>query len=824
MNKPLALCFLCVLIVLAGCKRPIPKSDPPPIQNSTEAREQRLTESSWIIRSIVRDLADMTAFVGDWKQVPVPEAAIKVQPLPRDAAGYHYKVTLEAPCKLVLQIDLPGSIWDSAAYQPAAAALLAAYRLSPQAMDQTSLPDTPLKMLTSPRAYLIQRENQRVAATLNEHPLSAEAHEQAALVVAVLGLRENSGALWDPRAMNNRATAHLALAGALRGGSLSEAGEIAELLTGLEADTKKDCAERIERLQARVSEAPLLAPWLMAAGLRNTRDWRLLKDPARATLLERIEFFRAQCEAVSTDAAAKQLLAGKPEPITDWANIVLQLNFSVENGHVFTANALGLELQEISEVFPASREAKLSPQVLAQFINKEPRGAVTLDGQGVPTMLPIDEGMWAHYFQRHLCHIANRTDVFLRDKWGVPEKAQVFETGISNLCAQLTFAPLLHVLWNRAGHEDLSGMEAAAELTKAHPEWVTECVWKEVRRPGVLKTLQEWYNPGLPPGTAYCYVGRSQCVTTVKRMAPDDLRRLHELAPWQFGVTFDYLKALHGQNPSPEQARSVFGPFLDFYLPALSWCAHYSKANPGEYIDTCERMAQWDPGYYLRLAEYCHEHQMDERGVQAMEQAGAHEADSVWLANTCGWVVDYYFDHGNRDRALALAKFAAEVYSFSGLATMGRLQERLGDLKAAETYFDKIKDRYDDAAPLIAFYKRQSERDPGSPYAAKFNDNIGSVFPEGLKPADLATFTAPPQKGVMIAEQNERLRQCGLSKGDIIVALDGIRVGSFPQYSLVRDFTTSPHMELIVFRNGQYQLVKAELPERRFGVDFRSWP
>jgi len=30
-------------------------------------------------------------------------------------------------------------------------------------------------------------------------------------------------------------------------------------------------------------------------------------------------------------------------------------------------------------------------------------------------------------------------------------------------------------------------------------------------------------------------------------------------------------------------------------------------------------------------------------------------------------------------------------------------------------------------------------------------------------------------------------------------------------------------MEFIVFQAGKYQLVKAEVPDRRFGVDFRSW-
>jgi len=56
------------------------------------------------------------------------------------------------------------------------------------------------------------------------------------------------------------------------------------------------------------------------------------------------------------------------------------------------------------------------------------------------------------------------------------------------------------------------------------------------------------------------------------------------------------------------------------------------------------------------------------------------------------------------------------------------------------------------------------------------------------------------------------------------VALDGKRTEIFQQYAYIRALTNSPHMEFIVFQGGKYQTVTAEIPERRFGLDFHTWP
>ena len=818
---------LCVsmLVLLASCKRSPSTAEPAKPENPPDVRNEQL----WIVESIVRDIADMAIYASSGKDAPLPGDALTIKPQPADARGYHYNVVIHLPGEsksLELPVDIEGPIWDRAAYQPLAHALLEQLKLAGK-VDSIATNENPLRLLASPTAEGIQQQNIRVSALLNEHPLSPEAHEQAALIVGVLGLRENAGSFWDTRGMCNRATAHLALATALRGNQpMSDSGEVGELLIGLLDDTKKDCEQRIEKLKSRALANPELSPWIIAAQLRNRRDWRILEHPSTASLLERIEYFRAQCEAISPDIASQQLLKKSPENIADWSRILLQFDFSVGDGHTFTKRGLKSEFLEISQIFPGIRAGKLTAETLAETLNKLPGEAVARDASGNARITVIDDGMWALFFQRHLCHVAARTDCFLRKKWGVPDQAAEFEAAIGTLFSKLTLAPMMFVTWDNPHHEDQETIAKAAELARQHPEWVPAVIWGTIPHNASIKPLAigRWFSPALPAGTAYCYNGRNRSVPKLKTPSIADLQKLYDIAPWHFGVALDYMQALYNKNPTPEQCRSVIGPFLDFNVGAMRWYAHYVKDDPKEYVSICQKIANVDPEEYLTLGRYYREHKMDDAAAEAIEAAIKNNVDPVSVTYSTGWLVDYYFDRGKKDRALEIAKDAAEVYSNVGLTTMAKLQERMDNSHEAESFFEKIKERYDDAGPLIAFYQRQVTLHPNADFAEKLRLNINAIFPGGIKTVTLADFAEPPKKGVIISKDNNLLLKCGLKAGTIIVALDGKQTENFPQYKTVRDLTDSPHMEFIVFQNGKYNLVKAEVPERRFHIDFFSWP
>ena len=132
--------------------------------------------------------------------------------------------------------------------------------------------------------------NDIVSARLARSPMSARAHETAAMVLAAFALREAASDLTDPRWAMNRMTAHLAVAGALRqGGSrMSVDGMLAGAALEALANRQGTALQIIERLGDVHRDSPTAA-WQRVLIMRVTHDWRVVKTPATATRLEKRE-------------------------------------------------------------------------------------------------------------------------------------------------------------------------------------------------------------------------------------------------------------------------------------------------------------------------------------------------------------------------------------------------------------------------------------------------------------------------------------------------------------------------------------------------------
>jgi S1-C subfamily serine protease len=98
------------------------------------------------------------------------------------------------------------------------------------------------------------------------------------------------------------------------------------------------------------------------------------------------------------------------------------------------------------------------------------------------------------------------------------------------------------------------------------------------------------------------------------------------------------------------------------------------------------------------------------------------------------------------------------------------------------------------------------------------SEHIPSLFPGGIKRVTVSSFNLPPADGVLISEENAETAKANLSKGTVIVALDGIQVHNFDQFTYARDSVTTQGLDLIVWQDNQYHEVKAKPPGRRFGV------
>ncbi len=786
------------------------------IENDPIALDVRNEEQSMVeaILGEITGLASFAASSGEGAEVTVKRVAA-------DPAQYEIRINLSTPVETTLTLDpAEGSIWNPSRYAPFTAQLLKALALKPAAAETLLDATTLLTALSEPTATKLKAENERLSAHLTQYPLDAEGYAEAAVLVGTLGLRENSGFFWDTRALCNRATALLAFSEALRGedAPTTPSARLGRLLVGLLEDTKRESAGWIDELAGNAASLPALTPWINAARLRNTRDWRTLADPGKATLLERIEFLRAVSESISPEIAAERLEGAAEEPVADWSRILLQYDFTVGTGHAIARKALGVEFKEIAALFPEAAKETGSPEALLRALAVEPQGMAT---QGEVRV--IDDGTWAHFSQRHLLHVAQRVHLFLADKWGVREEAVEFRNTMRQFLAPLSFFPLLEHLWHGA-RPSAEAQQAAAALATEHPEWIADGAWAAADKlnPAFPKMTQ-WFSNGLPIGTAYSFYTRLSALPQVSHASLAEIEALYEIAPVHYGVGRRYYELKSGGQPTPALYQSIMKPFLDYNVYAMTAYARLVENNPAKYAEVIEAAARLEPYYYIRLARYYMRNGLKPQAITAFEAAMEHEANSIAVANISKPFIFYYYEQGNTERALAIAKMAAEVYSHKGLEAMAELSEKMGNLDVAEEHFLKIVERYEDAGGLYLFYQRQAGGNAQSRYTEKMNAITAKLFPEGLKKVGRGDFSGVPAAGVLIEDESNLLRRNGLQQGDIVTALDGVRTDSFPQYCFVRSLKETPEMELIIYRDGSYKTIPANAPNRRFNCSMATY-
>ncbi len=817
---------VCLLLFIGGCSRPAAPLSVAPDQP---------TEQRWIIGDIARDAVGMAVFAAAperWTDLPAD--AVSVRESAGNAPGQAYSLHLTLPGvgdPIVGDLKLAASVWSPGLYVPTLRALFTRLKIDPPATTDPNEDQEGanlLKILANPLTAEIETQNRRLSDELQAHPLDARAHEQAALLLGTLAMRENSGLFWNPRGLCNRAVAHLAFARALRP-EASECGEVAELLVGLIIDTKADCQKRIAALQTQVAAHPELGPWATAAAMRNTRDYRLLTNPRNATFLERVEQFRAMSEAINAEQAVERVENQQPATAPDWGRMVLQGDYSVDSGHRFALRAVGLELNDAVQIFPELRTAR-APAQFAAVYNPPPGDAVQADENHRPRFHVIDRGIWAQFFQRHLLHAAGGAYDFLQHKWGVPDEARSFRVQMGPLLKPLTLYPLC---LGSLGKEDGDALfPRAADLINQHMEWVGDGAWGTMVKGVPLryakggswqKVIGAWFSPRLPVGTAYGFDWRAEYSKTLPTPGLPELQAVYNVAALKYDVSRLYLNArTPGRLPSPAEFRQTMGLLLAYYLPAITGEAQLVKDDPAQYGALINQAAALNPNYDLVLGRYYVDHRMEPEAAQAYQAAIDHGADAVSVYSSTGWLVNYYYDHGQQARALAIAERGAEVYSFNGLETMASLMERMDRIPEAESYYAKISERYRDARPVNLFYTRQAPTHPE--YREKMQAAEKDIFPQGIEDVTLDRLVGKPTKGVVVHGENALSRQFGLKPGAIIVGIDGKRVRNINQYFYVRALKDSPQIDLLVYQDGHYQAISAQVPGRKFNLVFTTWP
>ncbi len=462
------------------------------------------TEQLWVVRSLLNEVARFAALASGresdlWERDAVQVTGYALQD-GRD--WYRLRVRHGAGQVWETEISLPDGAWNTAAYVPFTQELLRRARVTlPGAAPAASSRYSSLVALTAPRSELMQRENARISGWLQSSPLDPLAHEEAALLAVTLGWRDASGSFRDPRDLCQRATAHLIFARTLRGHAQSETGAVAELMTGLVGRSSADHEQRLRKLAVRAVASPELQPWITTAELMLGRDWHPVAEANNASLLERIELFRAICKTDGSTAACVQLGRRQFEDVADWPRNFFEHDFSVAEGRRFSRFALPFETDEAVRVFPELAGQPIQSAAFAKALNSPIEPCVTGEGPASARVCVLDAGLWGHFLQRHLCHAIVRTGDHLRATAAVPRTAEAFMQSTAIIFRHLKLIPMAAVY---SGDPEWlqSASPAVATLVKQHPDWVSQKIWASFVRQAPaevtrgLPSVAQWSGEG----------------------------------------------------------------------------------------------------------------------------------------------------------------------------------------------------------------------------------------------------------------------------------------------------------------------------------------
>ncbi len=377
-------------------------------------------EQTWIVNEIVRDLAEVI-FFGSKPEAPSDQLRVHLANIASRSPTF--RISIEAPSlHLERSFELKHHIWSAETYAPIAAEMLANLKSG----DSKRQPPDPalLKALTDGKTTTIIRNSRRVSDQLAERPLDPDLHEQAALLIGALALREATGDFADTRGLLCRMATHLSLARALRPAE-GDAGRLARIITLCLVDREAEALEVIKAL------GPEQSRWANALKLRATSDWRSLKNPEKSSALEQMELFRA-LRVTGLDSRALSLLkeiGARSEP--EWSRVAIGGHFSVQEGHAFASASVPLEIIATVADWGAFTTAELKDEQIVEVLNRPATRCVSRTIEGRAQLEVLGWGQLAAFHQRQLAQAIEKTFSFLDAQLGVPEDAHAFRKQIA---------------------------------------------------------------------------------------------------------------------------------------------------------------------------------------------------------------------------------------------------------------------------------------------------------------------------------------------------------------------------------------------------------
>ncbi|MEM0896299.1 MAG: hypothetical protein AAGJ79_05375 [Verrucomicrobiota bacterium] len=689
-------------------------------------------------------------------------------------------------------IELEGPVWDPSAYGEIFSKLA-------RKAERRELPERAsiLPLLVNPSVENLQKVNLKLSERLQLQPEDFVAHEQAALLQGIFALRENCGLWSDTRMALCRMTVHLVVADYLRGEKeASYDGAWAEFLLQFHLGKRTRALELLENLRKNAPDGNAYESWCNAAEVLITQDWRSGHGKEPPSAIEGMAYFRAYCGHVDADQAIPILR--EYEVLAETADGVRSVlngrGFSVGVGHIANDFGLAYELKELGEVFDTPRGDRLfaKPEKLAEIVNVEPWCSMS-DPEG-KSFRVIDDGQWGLYFQRHFVHLAGLVVYWIERQLGL--SAEEWEESLVPIVGKFSMGPLAMPYLRASQARYNKSLRQAGEFAKKRPYLVTFGLlqsfgWDrlEFERKVPLPEMEEWFTTILPPETLYSASSRLGFFD-VRGIPLETLKEYSKSDPWNRTLAYRRYR-VSGEGEA--ELVAAYGPILNYNASGMSKLAALHRPDEEKYIGTMQQLCEMRPYYFMQLGEYQLNRGKLEAAAESYEKAFARTTNTVALSHSSRFLVHSYLKNGEKKKARRLAKDMAFVYSYSGLETAMLFFIETGNLEKAQEKADAIEERYGDNSPQFVMRYHDPAGKLGLPLEAIFPEK-----PEKVKMKDFEPGEIPD--GLRVDTTNEVTGLIGLRKGDVILALNGVRVRTIPQYQLVARSGLSPAVHYIVRR------------------------
>ena len=829
------------------------------------------SEDEWIITDITEELARQI-FYAARKKLPEKPVRVKLNYASTKADALALTLAFEglADAGQAALPPLPRAehVWSPRKYLPTARVLARELGLRSSVEAPSSTGPAMLKALLDARAAVIQGENRKLSERLQENFTSPSGHEQAALLHAMLALRESSDLFFDARRAMSRATVHLCLAKLLAGkAGASAVGVLAEAALEIAAGRTADAVRRLDAIAATAD--PAAKDWSLALRLRATGNWQLATAPEGQPLLVRLAYLRALAASMGKDADpsaskfARQVPKAEKE-LPDWAWMMLSGRVTVGLGHMFAGDGPKADLAELSRLHQLVHGKALESTTMAQALSAGPGPCVRREADKVQVRV-IDWGAWSSFYQRHVCHRLQTKQLFLERMLGAHAAAADLRATIDRVFANLPLYPAL--MSTLAPHRDNAATFLAklGEQARTRPELLGYTALTDVLEDmGKLRQQSEevialrkrrsrgsghkdpvappgdpvwglgkgypvtslWYGAGLPAGTTYQYNHRQMMM-----MAPPrpDYQALSKLNPWNLKLLQQVAGKEKGLSYSEIQAR--LQAVLAYNSHAQRFAAAFLKSDPKLYAQQLRKMCEKDPDRYMELSQYLQRHKLYDDAGDAFLEAVAKAPGRVKLSNSGAWAISHFYNRGRPGdlaKAIKVAEAVRDVGSATGLrhhanfmGDLGRLKDaadsrarsllRYGAWGALSSYQEvyNLHQRRDLMNGLAAMVRRLGDEPKiAQGWSANSQQAVRTYLPLGLK---MPKEGDDGQSGVILLGESAAARAAGLRRGDIITVVDGLKVGDLYDYARAANLKGGKPFAATVWR--QQKALQLKVPE-----------